>query len=504
MLNNSTLDELPSLRLFREKIRSWWGLEVGVTDARGYVSDHAEGVVNAPHNEYCQAALSNADGFRRCNRSVEQATDVLKTTPEETGARIVQPCHLGFPLAMAPVLHQGDFYGSVFTGGFFVEGHEEAARYVLRRNMSDLGLLVDNTNVPILNERDLNYLGDLLETIAKELSTLVVERNDPRRFGGLIGTSPGMQRLYLMLEKVANSDATVLIIGENGTGKEVVARAIHGTGPRADHSFVAANCSALNDNLLETELFGHVKGAFTGAIRDKDGLFQVADGGTLFLDEVGDTSAAMQVKLLRVLQEGTFMPVGATQPVTVDVRVIAATNRPLREMVENGSFREDLYYRLNVIGLEIPPLRERKTDLPDLVEHFLDRLHRKKGGLRKSLSPEVMSYFWEYNWPGNVRQLENEVERLLVLSGAESVVGPEMLSPAVRTSNRSERIEAIPAEGTLEEAVQALERRMIRSGLVRTGWNKSRLSRELGISRTTLIKKIRELGLEERPQAARS
>ena len=201
-----------------------------------------------------------------------------------------------------------------------------------------------------------------MELIARELLSLVDDGCDLRHFGDLIGKSPKMQRLYTMLDRVSGSDATMLVIGENGTGKEVVARAIHTMSPRVNNPFVATNCAALNDNLLEAELFGYVKGAFTGAVRDKPGLFQVADSGTLFLDEVGDTSPAMQVKLLRVLQEGTFMPVGATEPVSVDVRVVAATNKPLRKMVEEGTFREDLYYRLNVIQLDVPPLRERKGD----------------------------------------------------------------------------------------------------------------------------------------------
>ena len=498
MIDSQSLDDLPGIRRFREKIRKWWGLEIGVADTRGYVTDHARGVVVPPHNDFCRASLRDAEGFRRCNRSVEQASVLLRQSGQ-AGAQVVMPCHLGFPIAMAPVTHAGKSFGSVFTAGFLIAGHDDEARSAVEHGAAFLGLTIADPSIPVLTERDLEYLGDLLETMAAELSVQVAERSDPRRFGDLIGTSPKMQRLYNMLEKVADSDASILVTGENGTGKEVVARAIHSMGPRAERPFVATNASALNDNLLETELFGHVKGAFTGAIRSKDGLFTVANTGTLFLDEVGDTSPAMQVKLLRVLQEGTFMPVGATEPMQVDVRVIAATNRPLQKMVETARFREDLYYRLNVIGLELPPLRERKADLPALCEHFLAERIEKAGGQRQTLSAAVMSCFWEYDWPGNVRQLENEIERLYVLSGSDAEIGPEMLSPVIRKVAASLPIESEPTYGTLEEAVRQTEYRMIRSGLIRTGWNKSKLARELGVSRTTLIKKIREHALEQRP-----
>lgn len=503
MVDGQVLDELPVIRRLRDKIRKWWRLEIGVADARGYVTEHARGVVTPPGNDFCRAALGNSDAFQLCNRSIEQATADV-TSVVEAGARIVRPCHLGFPLAMAPVITDGRVHGVVFTGGFLVSGYDSEAALAIEHHAARLRLHIADVpaalrDLPRLSERDLVYLGDLLEMLADELASRIVEHRDPRQFGDLIGRSPKMQRLYGMLDKISHSDTTVLILGENGTGKEVVSRAIHTMGRRKDQSFVATNCGALSDNLLESELFGHVKGAFTGAVRAKDGLFQVADQGTLFLDEVGDTSPAMQVKLLRVLQEGTFMPVGATEPVQVDVRVVAATNRPLKKMVENGQFREDLYYRLNVIGLEIPPLRERKMDLPQLYGFFLEQHKEKTGGQRKVLSPPVVKAFWEFDWPGNVRQLENEIERLVVLSGDAREIDPEFLSPPIRRLAGGPVIvdEPVPTGKTLEEAVRALEERVIRAGLIRTGWNKSRLARELGMSRTTLIKKVRELRLED-------
>lgn len=507
MIDGQALDDLPVVRRIRETIKKWWRLELGVTDSRGYVLDHARGVVTPPQNDFCRAALDDAETFKLCNKSVEQACASVQQS-DEPGSRLVMPCHMGFPLAMCPVTLEGRFYGTVFTGGFLVEGHDEDARVQISRSARALGLRIRDhraagQEIPTLTERDLEYLGDLMEIVAAELGGRVTQHQDPRAIGDLIGRSPRMRRLYSLLDKVASSHTTILVLGENGTGKEVVAKAIHSTSPRAERPFVAVNCSALNENLLESQLFGHTKGSFTGAIRDKKGLFEIADGGTLFLDEVGDTSPGMQVKLLRALQERTIVPIGAEAPIKVDVRVVAATNRPLKQMIENGTFREDLYYRLNVIELEIPPLRERKMDLPLLYGHFLEE-RKGKSGERKTLSPDVVKAFWEYDWPGNVRQLGNEIERLVVLSGDSPVISPEHLSNPIRklVDSTSQAADIAAVGGTLAEAVRSVERQVIRQALVKTGWNKSKCARELGMSRTTLIKKIKELGLEQGTRAS--
>ena len=326
------------------------------------------------------------------------------------------------------------------------------------------------------------------------------------RFEGIIGKSAPMQRLFGLLDKVVGSDITVLVTGENGTGKEMVARAIHQNGARRDKPFVAQNCSALNDNLLESELFGHVRGAFTGAQRDKVGLFKVADGGTFFLDEVADCSPALQVKLLRVLQESTFVPVGATQPESVDLRIVAATNKDLRALVDAGQFRGDLFYRLHVINLEVPPLRSRLDDLPLLTEHFLGRLARRTRRTQKRLDPRLLASLSEWRWPGNVRELENEMERLWVLSGEDEVIPPELRDDPRPAAARPPPVSSgldLPSlvqrglANGLAAAVGELERELINTGLAQTRGNKTRLASMLGVSRTTLIKKIKEHGLEE-------
>jgi DNA-binding NtrC family response regulator len=328
------------------------------------------------------------------------------------------------------------------------------------------------------------------------LRTQIEERN---AFESIIGNSLAMRRVFDLVSKVIPTNTTVLIIGESGTGKELVARAIHYSGPRHHKNFVIQNCSVLNDNLLESELFGHVRGSFTGAIATKQGLFEVADGGTLFLDEVGDMSPALQVKVLRVLQEGTFAPVGGTQPRHVDVRVISATNRPLEEMVKAGTFREDLYYRLHVFRIDLPPLRDRREDIPLLAHHFLQIYCAENSLANKGCTPEVMDAFGAYNWPGNVRELENEIERAVVMAREDPRITLEHLSPRVREAIADRvGIRGRRIEGRLSDALQELEREMLADGLRRNDWNKSLTARQLGISRANLVAKVKKYRLEPR------
>ena len=509
----SSLDELPIVRRLRQKIRDWWQIEVAFTNVEGYVLDHARGVVVPPHNALCRAELTSEDGFRRCNRSVVHG--VAAALARASDGPFVDDCHLGFPALFVPVVRMGKSYGALFCGGFLVDDSEVRARregialaaWRQAVKVEDEQDAIDS--IPLISLTDLGYLRDLMAVMADEVavfmstdarrdeSQLAAEASidDYFRFANIVGRSSAMHKLSEMVARVASSESTVLITGENGTGKELVARAIHFTGPRREGAFVVINCSALNDNLLENELFGSAKGAFTGAVRDRKGLFEVADKGTIFLDEVGDMSPAMQVKVLRVLQHGTFNPVGDTNTRTTDVRVVAATHRPIREMVKDGRFREDLFYRVNVINLHIPPLRERTSDLAMLCEHFLDRLARRTNTPRKQLGAGVLERFMSYSWPGNIRELENQIERLHVLSGESEVIETELLSEHIgRERNRV--VERAAQSGTLAEATAELERHMIAEGLVREHWNKSRLAEALGISRTTLIKKVREYGLD--------
>ncbi|HEY1554757.1 MAG TPA: sigma 54-interacting transcriptional regulator [Kofleriaceae bacterium] len=354
---------------------------------------------------------------------------------------------------------------------------------------------------PELSAPELSLIESMLGEAALDVAVALRERDvtptedGPRTsYAGIIGGAPSMQELYGLIERVAPSDSTVLVQGENGTGKELVARAIHQRSERRDHTFVVTNCSAFNDNLLDSELFGHKRGAFTGAVADKPGLFETADLGTFFLDEIGDMSPMLQVKVLRVLQEGTFNRVGDVDMRKVDVRIIAATNRDLRAMVEAGQFRQDLYYRIHVITVQLPSLRDRRDDIPLLVDAFLAR-HRRIGR-QKRLAPECMQRLLAYAWPGNVRELENEIERLVVLAADAQTIEAELLSPRIRKFAPAEAVESAVLPDSLPAAVEALERRMIGAAMRRHAGNKTRAAEELKVSRRNLIRLVQKYGLD--------
>ena len=314
----------------------------------------------------------------------------------------------------------------------------------------------------------------------------------------IIGKSEEIQKVFRMVDKVADTDSTILIVGESGTGKELVARAIHYRSSRAGGPFVSINCGALPESLLESELFGHVKGSFTGAIRDKDGLFKVAQSGTFFLDEIGETSPTIQVKLLRVLQEREVIPVGGTSPIKVDARLVAATNADLEKAIQQGKFRPDLYYRLNVIPIHLPPLRKRRDDIPLLVQHFLKKHNEGlPAGRQKGMSNDAMDILVGYDWPGNVRELENVVERAVILEET-GVIGPSAMPEKLRFREpTTQHLITDRAEVTLEE----LEREYLIKVLNDTNWQKKKASAILGINASTLYRKIQRYGLDKEREA---
>jgi two-component system response regulator HydG len=326
--------------------------------------------------------------------------------------------------------------------------------------------------------------------LLREVHHLRQQIREHRGFGTIVGTSLSIQRLAGMVSRVAAADATVLIEGESGTGKELVARAIHAESPRASQPFVGINCAALPETLLESELFGHVKGAFTGAATAKKGLFEEAHQGTLFLDEIGDTPPPIQVKLLRVLQEREIRRVGSTSSIRIDVRLLAATNRRLEELVRDGRFREDLYYRLNVVALRIPPLRERREDIPLLAAHFLTRSAKRHGRPVPTLSPEAVALLLEHHWPGNVREMENAIERAVLLSETDTIF-PGDLPAGLRGSRGTESGEAAAKPRRLEE----VEREHILRTLDAYAWNQARAADALGIGRNTLWRKLKDYGV---------
>ncbi len=362
----------------------------------------------------------------------------------------------------------------------------EELRLIVRRAVERYRLVKEN-------QRLIEELKEANRRLEEENILLHREAEKHYEFENIIGQSEAMQEVFRLMRKVIPTDTTVLITGETGTGKELIARAIHYNGPRKHKLFVTQNCAALPDTLLESELFGHTRGAFTGAVTDKKGLFEIADGGTIFLDEIGDTSPAFQQRLLRVLQEGEIRPLGAAKTIKVNVRVISATNRDLYSLVRAGKFREDLYYRLNVFQINVPPLRERREDIPLLAEHFLKKYRRKLKKNIPGIDREAMKVLLTAPFPGNVRELENEIERAVTLADEGKPLTADLFSLRIQPGSAGTPL--VPLEGSLKEIVESIERQLILEKLNEFRGNITHAARALGLSRVGLQKKIKRYNL---------
>jgi transcriptional regulator with PAS, ATPase and Fis domain len=413
-------------------------------------------------------------------------------------APIVRQCHAGLIVVAAPVRGAGGLVGVVYASG------ARPAERALDAAAGELSAIVGSpdearamaASVPVLASSDLARVCDLVASAAAAVErvqpAVVAPTTFSHPFTEIVGEAAAVRDVVKLLGKVVKSEATVLVHGESGTGKELIARAIHYHGPRAKKPFVVQNCSAFNDNLLESALFGHVRGAFTGAVKDQPGLFQVADGGTFFLDEIGDMSAALQVKLLRVLQEGTFMPVGGTKPVKVDVRIIAASHKDLAAMVAIKQFREDLFYRVNVLKIVVPPLRDRVSDIPRLAQFFVAKHWRAAKGADAAhaprLSQSALARLVAYPWPGNIRELENEIERMLVLAGDAPELTGSMVSQRVAGGGNS-------VARALRDVIATAEADAIVAALGRHAGDRDSAAHDLGISRSYFDARSAALGL---------
>ncbi|WP_343219524.1 sigma 54-interacting transcriptional regulator [Pseudodesulfovibrio sp. JC047] len=344
----------------------------------------------------------------------------------------------------------------------------------------------------VLKEADGTVIGGA-ETFRdlSEVEALRDELEGRFRVGDLVSRSPLMQRVFSALEPIAASSSTVLILGETGTGKELIARTIHALSDRSDHPFIALNCGALPETLLESELFGYKAGAFTGAQKDKPGRFSLAAGGVLFLDEIGTISPAMQIRLLRVLQEQTFDPLGSVTPEHADVRIIAATNSDLAQLVDEGSFREDFYYRINIARVDLPPLRRRKEDIPLLVMDFIQHFNALQGKKVEGLASETLSLLMMHDWPGNVRELRNAVERAFIVCH-EGLIEPTHLPDQFLGPKKTQ----LPGDAGLEATVQTVEKQLIHDAVVRNNGNRLAAAKELGIHKSTLFRKIKQLDID--------
>ena len=387
-------------------------------------------------------------------------------------------------------------YGSIETA---VEAMKEGAFDYITKPIVDSEIKV--VIQKILNQQKLIEENHLLR---KKLAAVTREK-----FHNIIGRSSGMQKIYAMIELIADSNATILLHGESGTGKRLITHAIHQSDPsRRAQPFIEISCGALPETLLESELFGHVKGSFTNAIKDRTGRFELADKGTVLLDEIDAFSPSLQVKLLRVLQNGEFERVGDTRTRKVDIRVIAATNQDLIQAIKKGTFREDLYYRLNVISIYIPPLRERKDDIPLLVEHFLKQIHKRAGKNKNrqpvGISEEAIQALLTYDWPGNIRELENVIERAVILTKGDTIIPedlPEFLQEKKGANLFSLKAPGSPGLKSLKEALKNPEKQVIQHTLEQTSWNRKKAAENLGINRTTLYNKMKEYDLLKRKGA---
>ena len=353
---------------------------------------------------------------------------------------------------------------------------------------------------PFDNESLIVYVKKAVEmyAVVKENRQLKTSMSSRYSFGNIIGKSKPMQDVFEIITKIAPTSATVLIEGENGTGKELAAKSIHFNSPRRDKPFVAVNCSALSENLLESELFGHEKGAFTGAVSMKKGRFEMADKGTLFLDEIGELSPSLQIKLLRILQEKTFERVGSTKTISIDIRIIAATNKILKDEVKKGNFREDLFYRLNVLYVVLPPLRERAEDIRLLTNHFMEKYadERKTGVPIKGMDQKAERLFYEYKWPGNVRELENVIERTIILCPGEIITVDDLPQNFKENAYNALHLNGIPANAKLSETLVNIEKQMIKRALKISNNVQAHAAKILGIGKSGLNQKIKKYKLD--------
>ncbi len=422
-----------------------------------------------------------ADGEEGYNKYIEIQPEIIITDMK-------MPKLNGIELLKKIKAHNADSIVITMTAFATIESAIEAMRegaydYIIKPfSIEQIKIIMNKVSEKIMLIKENKYLKSQLQTIY--------------RFDNLIGQSGKMKEMYELISRVLDNKATVMITGETGTGKELIARAIHYNGPRANGPFIKVNCAAIPEGLLESELLGHEKGAFTGAINKKEGKFEIADGGTIFLDEIGEIPTSIQVKLLRVLQSREFERVGGNQTIKVDIRIIAATNRDLTQAIAEGRFRTDLYYRLNVVPISVPPLRERITDIPALADHFIKKFSEENGRPILKISKEAMEAFIKYNWPGNVRELENIIERIVILSKADTITYSDLPPHLLPKDNQLEQL-SVPSVGKnkMTEVVDYIEHKMIEEALKITNGQQTQAAELLGINRGSLIYKMKKFNL---------
>ncbi|MFH0889251.1 MAG: sigma 54-interacting transcriptional regulator [Planctomycetota bacterium] len=471
--------------------------------------EHIRGPYELIPFPFCELISKTEEGKRRCLESEKQAITRISTTLKND----ISTCYAGLTDVAIPIIVHNKYCGSVsIYGGLLLHQPNETEWQEISERVKSTGVDLEQLKkayfdiTPIskeLFEVMLKLLNVNIEEIVK--SAIETEEHTKRiaelekalyekyQFANIIGQSKAMNEVYKLLDKAITSDYPVVIQGETGTGKELVAKALHFNGLRKNKPFISENCAVLASGVLESELFGHIKGAFTGAISDKKGLFELADGGTLFLDEVSIMDQEMQKKLLRVLQEREIRPVGGKSPIKVDVRVISATNQDLKQLVQKGIFRDDLYYRLNVITINLPSLRERREDIPLLVNHFLEKIAGDTNTRKKSINAEALRLLVGYHWPGNVRELENEIKRCCALNVNTAVITPQMLAPHIGVVVKERAL--VQENKPLKESLATYEKELIVEALKNVGNNKTKCAALLRMDPRVLRGKLKRLGL---------
>ncbi len=498
-------------RIFRKISYQWWGIDIQFYDEYGISKSRGMPF----RNPLCSVIHSTPKGVKLCAQTYLKNLKKFKKTKEP----FFYQCFAGLQGFAVPILVKQTYVGAIVGSGIKVFENNDPMQKRYRETLTDLGFdrmeldrCYEKLKTRDLHEKEL--ISDFMKHIAEDVvayyellqetdeiakkQSLLLKSIYKEKYKEIIGTSPAIKRVFDTLELIERSESPVLIEGESGTGKELIAAAIHYNSPRKDKIFVIQNCSAFSDTLLNTELFGHEKGSFTGALSEKKGLFEIADKGTLFLDEIGDMNIELQAKLLRVLEDGSFYRVGGTEQKKANVRIIAATNKELKGLVERGLFRKDLFYRINTIHVKLPPLRERKEDISLLINHFLDYYVISCHGDRKELDQETTEILRAYHWPGNIRELKNLVERLVLLSGTSKAIEVRHI-PGEILADLHPGLHASPKPIKLADALDALEKNMVCNALKRARWNKTRASRELGISRASLNNKIAEFNIQSNP-----
>ncbi len=496
------------IKTFQQISNKWWVMDIQVYDKYGSRVDDSSALTNP----FCSFFQSSKEGTRRCNQFYTKLLPCNATQKPFT-----YKCHAGLYGIVAPIIVEGKYVGSMIGSGMKLSNTNYLENLKQPKDISKIGLNTAEAkecfnNLKLLSLDVEEYALDFMKLVVldvmiyyrmlEEKELLIQQRvsmlnnSYQEKYKDIIGMSSAMKKVFDLLELIENTEKPVLIEGETGTGKELLAAAIHYNSPRKDKVFIIQNCSAFNDALLTSELFGHERGSFTGAVSEKKGLFQIADGGTLFLDEIGEMNIENQAKLLRILENGSFYRLGGTKLIKVNVRIIAATNRKLEDLVQEGLFRKDLYYRINTLPIFVPPLRNRKEDIIPLVYHFLDSYTKIQNLKKKEIDPEVFKMLVAYDWPGNVRELKNMVERLVVMSGTENTINANLLNTQLKITSFSGLFTKSDVRDTkLKSILRYVEKEVIENELTKSKWNKTLSARNLGISRASLNIKIEQYGI---------